>query len=164
MTQIRLTQLGDWPAIWRIVEPVFRRGDTYTFSPSITEAEARVVWMEVPQATFVAIDDDGNVLGTYYIKHNQPGGGAHVCNCGYIVSEDAQGKGIATQMCLHSQEQAVALGFRAMQFNFVVSTNEGAIRLWKRLGFDVVGTLPRAFRHPTRGYVDALVMFKSVDA
>jgi L-amino acid N-acyltransferase YncA len=164
VTQIRLAQSGDWSAIWRIVEPVFRRGDTYTFAPSITEAEARVVWMDVPRATFVAVDDEGIVLGTYYIKPNQPGGGAHVCNCGYIVSENARGKGIATRMCAHSEQQASALGFRAMQFNFVVSTNEGAARLWKRQGFDMVGTLPGAFRHPALGYVDALVMFKSLDA
>lgn len=164
MTQIRLAEPQDWPAIWRVIEPVFRRGDTYAFSSAITEAEARTVWMDVPQATFVAVDDNGDVLGTYYIKANQGGGGAHVCNCGYIVSESACGRGIAVQMCAHSQEQAVQRGFRAMQFNFVVSTNEVAVRLWKRQGFEVVGTLPGAFHHPTLGYVDALVMFKRLDA
>lgn len=164
MTRIRLAEPRDWPAIWRILEPVFRRGDTHAFSSSITEAEARTVWMDVPQATLVAVDDSGDILGTYYIKANQSGGGAHVCNCGYVVSESARGRGIATQMCEHSQEHAVERGFRAMQFNLVVSTNEVAVRLWERLGFDVVGRLPGAFHHPDLGYVDALVMFKQLDA
>ena len=164
MTRIRLAEPRDWPAIWRILEPVFRRGDTYAFSSSITEAEARTVWMDVPQATLVAVDDSGDILGTYYIKANQSGGGAHVCNCGYVVSESARGRGIAAQMCEHSQEHAVERGFRAMQFNLVVSTNEVAVRLWERLGFDVVGRLPGAFHHPDLGYVDALVMFKQLDA
>ena len=165
MPEIRRAEPRDWPAMWLIIEPVFRRGDTYAFSPAITEAEGRTVWIGVPQATFVAVDDDGTIVGTYYIKPNQPagGGGAHVCNCGYIVSESARGRGLASRMYVHSQEQAAKRGFRAMQFNFVVSTNEPAIDLWKRHGFVVVGTLPGAFRHPELGYVDAFVMYKQLD-
>ena len=102
------------------------------------------------------------MLGTYYIKPNQPGLGSHVCNCGYVVAADAQGHGIATAMCEHSQHEARAMGFRAMQFNLVVSTNTRAIRLWQRLGYDVVATLPAAFRHARFGYVDALVMYKTL--
>ena len=102
------------------------------------------------------------VLGTYYIKPNQPDLGGHVCNCGYIVSENARGKGIASEMCEHSQHEAVRRGFRSMQYNLVVTTNEGAIRLWKRHGFEVVGTLSEAFRHPQLGYVDAHVMYKKL--
>jgi len=105
---------------------------------------------------------DGQVLGTYFIKPNQPGLGAHVCNCGYVVAPAAQGQGIASEMCQHSQAEAKAMGFRAMQFNLVVSTNQRAVRLWRKLGFSVVGTLPRAFRHLHLGYVDALVMFKEL--
>ena len=117
--------------------------------------------MEAPRETWVAVDE-GQVVGTYYIKANQAGGGAHVCNCGYMVAEAAQGQGIARMMCEHSQVRAVELGFRAMQFNFVLATNVGAIGLWRKLGFDEVGRLPEAFEHPDNGYVDALVMFKAL--
>jgi ribosomal protein S18 acetylase RimI-like enzyme len=119
-------------------------------------------WVEVPARSFVASDSEGRILGTYFIKANQPGLGAHVCNCGYVVAPTAQGRGVATLMCEHSQTQALAMGFRAMQFNFVVATNTRAIRLWERLGFSVVGRLPGAFNHQTLGYVDALVMFKQL--
>ena len=103
MIQIRTFEKRDWPAVWKIIEPVFRAGETYPFSPDITEEEAHQVWIEMPAATFVAVDDSNEVLGTYYIKPNQPALGAHVCNCGYIVAENARGKGIASQMCEHSQ-------------------------------------------------------------
>lgn len=164
MIIIRAFQDADWPEVWRILEPVFRAGDTYSFAADISEEEARRVWVETPAATFVAGSDVGQVLGTYFIKPNQPGQGAHVCNCGYVVSPAARGRGIASSMCRHSQAEAVRRGFRAMQYNMVVSTNEGAVRLWKKLGFDIVGTLPEAFKHPTRGYVDAYVMYKLLGA
>jgi GNAT superfamily N-acetyltransferase len=118
--------------------------------------------MDLPAATFVACDEQGQVLGTYYLKANQPGLGAHVCNAGYVVAPVAQGQGVAAAMCEHSQEQARALGFLAMQFNLVVSTNERAVRLWNHLGFATVGRLPGAFRHARLGLVDALVMFKTL--
>jgi ribosomal protein S18 acetylase RimI-like enzyme len=137
-------------------------GDTYAFPIDISEMEARGIWIEAPAATFVAQEDNGAIVGTYYIKPNQPGAGSHVCNCGYIVNERARGRGVATVMCEHSQREAVRRGFRAMQFNFVVSTNEGAVRLWQKLGYDIVGTLPGAFRHPTQGFVDAFVMYKQL--
>lgn len=157
---IRKFQESDWKQVWPVLEKVFRAGETYAFSPDISEQEAYKVWVELPQETYVVIDQNNAILGTYYIKPNQPALGAHVCNCGYIVSESARGQGIATKMCQHSQQAAVELGFRSMQFNLVVSTNEGAIRLWKKLGFDVVGTLPNAFNSKSTGYVDAFVMYK----
>lgn len=161
MLLIRPMTTADWPAIWSLIEPVFRRGDTYAVSPSITEDAAHTLWVDMPQATFVAVDEtDGAMLGTYYIKPNQGGGGSHVCNCGYITAERARGRGVASAMCEHSQVVAAARGFRAMQFNFVVATNTGAVRLWQRHGFAIVGTLPAAFRHPEQGYVDAYVMYK----
>lgn len=160
MIKIRLYKDNDWPAVWKILEPVFRAGETYAFSRDISEEKAQTKWISVPKATYVAEDNDGEILGTYYIKPNQPGAGAHICNCGYIVSENARGQGIASKMCEHSQHEAVAQGFRAMQYNLVVSSNEGAVRLWKKLGFDIIGTVPEAFRHPTLGYVDAYVMYK----
>ena len=162
MIEIRLFEEKDWAATWRIIEPVFRAGETYAFSPEITEDEAHEIWVEMPSATFVAVDKTDSVVGTYYIKPNQPALGAHVCNCGYIVSEKARGKGIASAMCEHSQKEAVALGFQSMQYNLVVSTNEGAVRLWKRHGFEVIGTLPRAYRHARFGFVDAFVMYKQL--
>ena len=150
----------DWPLVWGIIEPVFRAGETYPYSPNISEKEARQAWIEVPAATFVAMDENEVILGTYYIKPNQPGLGAHVCNCGYIVAGEARGRGFASAMCVHSQSEAVDRGFRAMQYNLVVSTNENAIHLWKKHGFEVVGRLPQAFQHTQLGFVDALVMYK----
>jgi ribosomal protein S18 acetylase RimI-like enzyme len=164
MTTVRLFEKNDWPAVWRIIEPVFRAGETYATSPTITEEEAYKVWVELAAATYVAIDQNNIIQGTYYLKQNHAGPGAHICNCGYIVAEAARGQGIASKMCEHSQEKALAHGFLAMQFNLVVSTNEGAIRLWKRLGFEIVGTVPNAFNHPIHGYVDAYVMYKQLAA
>ncbi len=162
MLTVREYMPGDWAALWAIMEPVFRAGETYAFDPAISEAEAQRVWIELPAATYVAVDEAGMLLGTYYIKPNQPGLGAHVCNCGYIVAAAARGQGIASRLCEHSQEEARRLGFRAMQFNLVVSTNTGAVRLWQTLGFPIVGTLPGAFNHPRLGYVDAYVMYKQL--
>jgi len=102
------------------------------------------------------------MLGTYYIKPNQPGRGSHVCNAGYIVSSEARGKGLGKELCLHSIEEAKKLGYKAMQFNIVVSTNEGAIKVWKKCGFKIIGTLPKVFNHKELGYVDAFVMFREL--
>ena len=159
MITIRPYQPSDWPAVWAIVEPVFRTGETYAFSPDIAEDDSRRVWVETPQKTYVAVADSGGIVGTYYIKPNQPALGAHVCNCGYIVAAGERGKGIASTMCAHSQRQAVKLGFKSMQYNLVVATNVIAISIWKRNGFEIVGTLPEAFRHPRLGLVDAHVMY-----
>ena len=156
---IRLAREDDFAALWPILRDVIRAGETYAIEPGLTREAVRDLWMHQPRATYVA-ERDGQVLGTYILKTNQAGGGAHVCNCGYIVSEAARGQGIARAMCLHSQDEARAMGYLAMQFNFVVETNRGAITLWQSLGFETVGRLPRAFRHPQAGLVDARVMFK----
>ena len=161
---LRTATPADWPAIWALLAPIFRAGDTYSFARDITEDQARQAWMDAPMRTCVATNDAGQVLGTCYIKPNQPGQGSHVCNAGYAVDASARGLGVASALCQHSQDEARALGFLAMQFNLVVSTNVGAVRLWQRLGFDIVGTLPGAFRHPTQGLVDAHVMFKTLVA
>ncbi|WP_290872976.1 GNAT family N-acetyltransferase [Aquabacterium sp.] len=162
MPVIRPATAADWPALWAFLQPTFAAGDTYAYDPDSSEADIRKVWMDLPAATFVACGEQGQVLGTYYLKANQPGLGAHVCNAGYVVAPVAQGQGVAAAMCEHSQEQARALGFLAMQFNLVVSTNERAVRLWSHLGFATVGRLPGAFRHARLGLVDALVMFKTL--
>lgn len=160
--QIRPYQSQDWPALWRLLEPVFRAGETYAYAPEISEREAHRVWVEVPQVTLVALSPEHEVVGTYYLKPNQPGLGSHVANCGYVVSAAARGQGVATTMAEHSQQLARDLGFRAIQFNLVVATNQAAVRLWQRLGFQVVGRLPGAFRHHHHGFVDALVFYKSL--
>jgi ribosomal protein S18 acetylase RimI-like enzyme len=158
---IRSAGPDDAAAIWSIIGPIIRAGETYALDPHMPEADALAYWLAADKETFVA-EEDGAILGTYFIRPNQGGGGAHVCNCGYITSAAATGRGIARLMCKHSMGHARARGFRAMQFNFVVSTNERAVRLWQSLGFQTVGRLPLAFSHPTRGYVDALVMFQTL--
>jgi ribosomal protein S18 acetylase RimI-like enzyme len=159
---IRRFEATDWCRLWPLLHVTFEAGDTYAFAPESTEAEIHRAWIKNPAATFVACGPDGQLLGGYTIKANQPGLGSHVCNCGYVVAQCAQGRGVASAMCEHSQREALAMGFRAMQFNLVVSTNVRAVELWRRLGFAVVGTLPRAFRHLRLGYVDALVMYKEL--
>lgn len=159
---IRHFEPADWPAVWSILQTTFLAGDTYAFAPDSTEAQIHSAWVSLPAATFVVCDAQGTVLGTYFIKSNQTGLGSHVCNCGYVVAPHCQGQGIASRMCAHSQVQAVSMGYRAMQFNLVVATNDRAVRLWQRLGFAVVGTLPGAFNHQQLGYVDALVMYKTL--
>ena len=149
----------DFDAIWSIFSEIVSAGETYAYPIETTKNEALNIWMKLPRKTYVA-EEDNQILGTYYIKTNQAGPGSHVCNCGYMVSSKARGKGLATAMCEHSQQVATEQGYKAMQFNFVASSNEGAIRLWSKLGFETVGRLPRAFNHPTQGYIDALVMYK----
>jgi GNAT superfamily N-acetyltransferase len=156
---IRLYDARDWAQVWGVLEPVFRLGQTYAFPPDISEDEAHKAWVETPQHTYVA-ETDGQVVGTYYIKPNQPGQGAHVCNCGYVVAGNLRGRGIAAWMCSHSLAEARRLGFKAMQYNLVVASNADAIHLWQKMGFKVVGQLPKAFNHPQMGYVDALVLYQ----
>ena len=156
---IREATSKDFDQIWPIFREIVAAGDTYAYPRDTTREQALKLWLEIPRKTYV-VEEDGQVLGTYYIKTNQAGPGEHVCNCGYMVSPAARGRGLATAMCEHSQDVARELGYKAMQFNFVASTNEGAVRLWNRLGFATVGRLPGAFRHPSKGYVDALVMCK----
>lgn len=156
---IRAATENDWEFIWPIFNEIVSAGDTYAFESSTTKDQAQQIWVGTPRKTYV-VEDHGQILGTYYLKTNQAGPGSHVCNCGYMVSRLARGKGLASLMCEHSQLMALELGYTAMQFNFVVSSNEGAVRLWTKLGFQTVGRLPDAFNHPTQGFVDALVMHK----
>jgi L-amino acid N-acyltransferase YncA len=160
--EIRSATPADAAAIWSIIGPVIRAGETYALDRDTTEEEAIAYWMGEDRETFVAEGDEGEVLGTYYLKANQAGGGRHVANCGYMTSEAATGRGVTRAMCAHSLERARERGFRAMQFNFVVSTNERAVRLWESMGFQVVGRLRQAFEHPKAGFVDALVMWREL--
>ncbi|MCA9835635.1 MAG: GNAT family N-acetyltransferase [Trueperaceae bacterium] len=158
---IREAQEQDFEAIWPIFHQIVKQGTTYAYAPETSRDEAFDLWMKLPKKTYVA-ELEGEIIGTYYLKANQTGLGSHVCNAGYMVSESAQGKGIGKAMCLHSQEQAMGLGFKAMQFNLVVSTNP-AVQLWEKLGFEKIGCLPKAFQHQRLGYVDAFVMYKWLD-
>lgn len=147
--------------IWRILEPVLRAGETYALPRDWSRREALRFWFATHHYVFVALEDDA-VVGTYYLQANQLGGGSHVANCGYVTAAASTGRGVARAMCAHSLEVARARGFRAMQFNCVVSTNTRAVALWQGLGFAVVGVLPQAFVHPSLGFVDALVMFRAL--
>lgn len=149
----------DLDEIWPIFHEIVSAGETYAYPQETTKEQVLDIWFNTPGKTYI-FEESGNILGTYYLKTNQAGPGSHVCNCGYMVSSKARGRGIATAMCEHSQEVAKELGYKAMQFNFVASSNEEAIRLWSKLGFETVGRLPGAFNHPAKGYVDALVMYK----
>ncbi|VGO15345.1 Acetyltransferase YpeA [Pontiella desulfatans] len=156
---IREATTADFEAIWPIVQQVAAAGETYPYPRDLSKAEGERLWMHVPQKTFVA-EANGRILGTYYIKPNTGGGGSHVCNCGYMVAPEGRGRGVATALCEHSQRMALELGYKAMQFNLVISTNQVAVRLWNKLGFETVGRLPKAFNHPGHGFVDALVLYK----
>jgi ribosomal protein S18 acetylase RimI-like enzyme len=156
---IRLAHMDDAPAIWRIIGPTIRAGETYALDRDISEADALAYWLCEDHETFVA-EEDGEIIGTYYMRANHAGGGKHICNCGYMTSAAVTGRGVARAMCLHSLVHARQRGYRGMQFNFVVTSNTRAVALWHSLGFEIVGRLPEAFHHPSLGYVDALVMFR----
>jgi L-amino acid N-acyltransferase YncA len=158
---IRLAVESDRDAIWTIFRDVIASADTYAFDSQMPRQDALAYWFRSDAHTYVA-ESDGRVVGTYILRANQLGPGSHVANAAFMVAPNAQGQGIGRAMGEHCLKEAHRLGFRAMQFNFVVSTNESAIRLWQRLGFKIVGTLPDAFRHPERGYVDVHVMFRSL--
>ncbi|HKN26239.1 MAG TPA: GNAT family N-acetyltransferase [Candidatus Acidoferrum sp.] len=161
MRIVRAAKLRDADAIWRILQPVVRAGETYTLPREMSKGQALAYWMSPGHEVFVA-EEDGKIVGTYFLKANQMGGGAHVANCGYVTAAAAQGRGLARMMCQHSIERAKARGFRAMQFNFVVATNVNALHLWQSCGFAIVGRLPGAFLHPKLGYVDALVLYRAL--
>jgi ribosomal protein S18 acetylase RimI-like enzyme len=158
---IRPATPADHDAIWAIMEPVIREGASYPLDPALDRAGAFQYWFAPDKQVFVAeAEADGQVLGTYYIKPNSTGLADHVANAGYMTHPEARGRGIAKAMAADSFERAKAQGFRAMQFNLVIATNEVAVRLWQKLGLHVVGRLPEAFRHKGKTYVDALVMYR----
>jgi L-amino acid N-acyltransferase YncA len=161
MLQIRQATAVDSDAIWDIFHAVAAHGDTYTFDPDISREEALAYWLHPSNSCYVA-EREGSVVGTYILRANQPGLGSHVANAAFMVPPQARGLGVGRAMGEHSLSEARRLGFRAMQFNFVVSTNESAVRLWHQLGFKIVGTLPGVFRHSEKGFVDAYVMFRSL--
>jgi ribosomal protein S18 acetylase RimI-like enzyme len=157
--QVRPAQAQDDEAIWSIIGPIIRAGETYALPRALSRADALSYWRSPAHEVFVA-EREGEVVGTYYMRPNQQGGGSHVANCGYMTALEASGRGVARAMCAHSLAHARARGFRAMQFNFVVSTNTRAVALWQSCGFEIVGRLAQAFEHPQLGLVDAVVMYR----
>lgn len=158
---IRPAAAADWPAIWGLFRQVAAAGDVFAYDEHTPEEVARKLWFDPPAVAFVA-EVNGRFAGTYYVRPNQPGRGDHVANGGYMVAEDARGQGVAAAMCRHSLGEARRRGFSAIQFNYVVSTNVAAVRVWEGCGFRTVGRLPGAFRHATLGPVDVLVMYREL--
>jgi ribosomal protein S18 acetylase RimI-like enzyme len=158
---IRAAQEEDAESIWQVLSPTLRAGETYALPSDLPRAAALDYWCGPEREVFVALQR-GVLVGTYFLRANQAGGGSHVANCGYMVAPAATGRGIAQAMCQHSLALAKERGFLAMQFTFVISSNERAVRLWQHFGFSIAGRLPRAFRHPTAGFVDALVMHRQL--
>jgi L-amino acid N-acyltransferase YncA len=159
--QIRPAAHEDAAAIWAILEPVIRAGETWALDREMSREAALAYWLAPDREAFVA-DDEGRLLGSYFLRANQAGGGSHIANTGYMVHADAAGRGVGRALCAHSLETARARGFRAMQFNFVVSSNVRAVRLWQAMGFEIVGRVPQGFAHPTLGFVDSYIMVRSL--
>lgn len=163
MIDIRPMTAADFERFWPTLHAIAEARQTYAYDPDLTLQQARHLWLELPLHTLVA-EADGQLLGSYYLKANAAGPGNHVSNCGYMVTEAARGKGVARLMCEHSQQLARDSGFLAMQFNSVVASNEAAVALWQKLGFEIIGRLPKAYRHAQQGLVDCLVMYKWLTA
>ncbi len=161
MIQIRPATEADADAVWAVLEPAIRAEEVFALPSDMTRQAALAYWFAAEHWVFVA-ELNGEIVGSYYLQPNQQGGGAHVCNCGYLTALQARGRGIARAMCEHSLQFGKAQGFRAMQFNFVVSTNQAAVHLWTQCGFRILATLPAAFLHPQLGYVDAFVMWRDL--
>lgn len=161
MIEIRKATKGDEPRIWKIIEPVIAAGVTYVFAPDSSEEKMLAFWCGADKATYVALLDD-KIVGTFFIKANQPDLGAHVANAGYMVAPEAAGKGVGKRMAEFSIGEAKRLGYLAMQFNFVVKSNEPAVRLWQKLGFEIVGEIPEAFRHRENGLTNAYIMYRKL--
>ncbi|GAB3512507.1 GNAT family N-acetyltransferase [Emticicia fontis] len=158
---IRKAEETDYDGVWEIFSSVIRTGDTYVFSPDTPKSALQNYWFAEVMNTFVALEND-EIIGTYFIKPNQPGLGSHIANCGYMVSPHHRGKGIGKLLCEHSIQFAKEKGYYGIQFNIVVSTNTIAVDLWQKLGFRIIGTTPKGFRHQDLGLVDSYIMFKEV--
>lgn len=159
MVKIRKAADEDRQAVWKIIRIVIAGGDSYVFDPETPKEEMLAYWFSPDKHVYV-FEDDGSILGTFWLKPNQPGLGDHICNAAYMVSPDAHGKGIGRQMAEFSFEEARRLGFAAMQFNFVVASNTAAVRLWQSIGMEILGTIPDAFRHKELGLTDAYIMYR----
>ena len=161
MLEIRKAVESDKDAVWEIIQAVISTGDTYVFAPDSPKEKMLEYWFGEEKETYVAVSDD-KILGSFFLKANQPDLGAHICNAGYLVSSEAKGKGVGRKMAEFSLPEAKRLGYRAMQFNFVVKSNEIAVKLWLSLGFEVIGEIPEAFQHQQNGLTNALIMYRKL--
>jgi len=159
MIEIFPAESADFEEVWALFHTMVKQGDTYVYAPNTSRAEAYTLWMTEPEKTFVAVDES-NIVGTYILRKNQPGLGGHVANAEFMVAPACRHQGVGKQLCQHAIEQARQAGYKAMQFNFVVSSDEKTIRLWQSLGFRIVGTVPQAFHHQSLGYIDAHIMYQ----
>lgn len=161
MLEIRKAIKADKEEVWKIIQAVISKGDSYTFAPDTPKEKMLEFWFGDDKKTYVAVLDN-ELLGTFFLKANQPDLGSHICNAGYMVSPEAKGKGIGRKMAEFSLPEAKRLGFSAMQFNFVVKSNEIAVKLWLRLGFEIIGEIPEAFQHKDLGLTNALIMYRKL--
>ncbi len=161
MVTIRKYREEDKEQIWKIIEHVLSKGNSFTDSPDSSREQILDDWCSSEKNTFVAVSED-KIVGTFYIKENQPGLGSHIANGSYMVAPEARGKGVGRKMGEFSIEEAKRLGFYAMQFNFVVKSNEKAVKLWKSLGFEIIGEIPEAFRHMENGFTNAYIMYRKL--
>ncbi|MDM7924321.1 MAG: GNAT family N-acetyltransferase [Pyrinomonadaceae bacterium] len=159
MATIRKAENRDREKVWQIIREVISGGDTYVFDPATPESEMLSYWFSPEKHVYVA-ELEGQVVGTFWLKANQPDLGDHVCNAAYMVAPSAAGKGIGRAMGEFSLDEAGRLGFTAMQFNFVVASNTAAVRLWQSIGMEIIGTIPEAFRHKQNGLTDAYIMYR----
>lgn len=159
--KLRKAVRSDLESLWEIIEPIIREGSTYVFSPDSSKERMMAYWMSEDKATYLA-ELDGEIVGTFFLKENQPDRGSHVVNAGYMVSKKASGKGIGRAIAEFSFVEAKRLGYQAMQFNYVVKSNTVAVNLWKKLGFEIVGEIPDAFTHPKLGPTNVYVMYRKL--
>ena len=159
--KIRKATEEDKAGVWKIIEAVIAGGDTYVFAPDTSESEMVSYWFSPEKHVYVAVDEN-EIVGTYWLKANQPGLGDHIGNGAYMVSPDAKGKGVGKTMALHSIEEAKKIGYQAIQFNFVVKSNTAAVNLWKSVGFEIIGEIPDAIRHKANGLTNAYIMYRKV--
>jgi RimJ/RimL family protein N-acetyltransferase len=153
----------DWTDVWPVLESAFRAGESYPLPREVSEVDAKAYWIKTDGYNAIARDEAGDIVGVYYLRPDQGGPGDHICNAGYVIAEAARSRGYAVALCRHSQEQAFAMGFTGMKFNLVVVSNQAAIAAWHKAGMVIIGTVPRAFRHPQLGLVDAHIMFRRLD-
>ncbi len=161
MIDIRKATAGDDDQIWEIIQQVISTGDTYVFDPESSREKMLAYWCGPDKHTYVATQN-GNIVGTFMMKDNQPDLGSHIVNAGYMTSPTASGQGVGKIMCESSIKEAKRLGYKAMQFNIVIKSNERAVRLWQKLGFAIIGEIPEAFNHKQNGLTNAYIMYRKL--
>jgi ribosomal protein S18 acetylase RimI-like enzyme len=161
MLQFRRATTEDGEGIWKILQPINEKGDAFAYFPTTTQADMLAYWLAADKHIFVTLDE-GEIVGTFWLRDNQPGRGSHIANAAYAVSNTSGSRGVGRAMGLFSLDAARSLGYKAMQFNLVVKTNEKAVKLWQSIGFQIIGEIPEAFDHAELGLVNALIMYQKL--